>query len=263
MPSSSRPGTGRLARADGDEHRVELVQQRVRRNVLPHAHAGLDDQPFFAHEVHAAVDHLFAQLEVRHAVTQVAAHFVRRLEQRHSMPGLVERVRAGHARRAAADHRDLFAGAVLGRGRADVALRERVFDHRQLVLADGHRVVVDAQHAAVFARGGAQPPGEFGEVVRVLEDIVSALPVTALDLVLPFRDQAAHRAVGVAERHAAVHAALGLIAAHVLGKLRFDLFVVQDALAHRAIAVFDALDLNKSSWIGHFSTGPPSVLLRG
>src|SRR6266849_1772247 len=70
-----------------------------------------------------------------------------------------------------------------------------------------NRVRVDAEHAGCLAGGGAQPPGELGEVVRRVQPVGRGRPVGPVDEVVPLGYEVAERAAVVAERDAAVHAA--------------------------------------------------------
>ena len=110
---------------------------------------------------------------------------------------------------------------------------------------DGDRLFVDAQHAGFFARGRADPAGEFGEVVGLEQHVQGVFPAVLVNQVIPLGDDVAQRAAVVAERDAAVHAACALGAELVLGELVVDLLPVEDAqLDGRRLGSSRAISLN-------------------
>ena len=109
-----------------------------------------------------------------------------------------------------------------------------------LDVLDGDGRGVDAEDAGAFAGGRADAAGEFGEVIGLVQAVEGFLPQAAIDQVVPFGDQVVDRAAGghaaeqragVAERHAAIHAARALLA-----QLRFVEVVVE------LVPVADAFD---------------------
>src|SRR5690606_3358205 len=74
---------------------------------------------------------------------------------------------------------------------------------------------------------------ELREVVRLVQPLERVAPAALVDEVVPLRDQVVHgtAVLGLAERHAAVHAARALDLQVLLGGLREDLFEIADALA--------------------------------
>ncbi len=157
--------------------------------------------------------------------------------------------------RARSDDGDLLAGEPVRRQRHHPALVEGVVDDLDLDLLDGHRVLVDAEHARRLTRRGAQPTGELGEVVGGVQPLDGVAPTVPVDQVVPLGDQVAQRAAVVAERDSAVHAAGGLILQHVVGEVLVDLFPVaqsqRDRPALRGLAVGV---LEEAARISH---GPP------
>ena len=151
-------------------------------------------------------------LELGDAVAQQAADAVGPLEHHHRVTGAGELLGGGQPGRAGADDGDLLAGQLVGRQRHDPALVEGVVDDLDLDLLDGHRVLVDAEHAGRLARRRAQPTGELREVVGGVQPLDRVAPVVAVDQVVPVGDQVAERAAVVAERDAAVHAPRRLLA---------------------------------------------------
>ena len=84
IPSSSLPSICQvpgLPGADGDADRVELLPEFGGGNVLPHGDAGFDNKSLLDHDVHAPVDDLLVELEVRDAEAEVSAHAVCGLEE--------------------------------------------------------------------------------------------------------------------------------------------------------------------------------------
>ncbi len=110
---------------------------------------------------------------------------------------------------------------------------ERVVDDGLLDLLDGHRRLVDAQHAGGFARRRADAAGEFRKIVGRVQHANGFAPAAAIHQVVPVGNDVGERAAGVAEGHAAIHAAGALRAELVFGKVEIDLEPVVDALGDR------------------------------
>ena len=89
-----------------------------------------------------------------------------------------------------------------------IAFAESGFDDGGFVLADGDgRVDAEFQDAALFAQGGADAAGEFGEVIGAGQYLVGLVPVALPEGILELGRTIAQRAGPMAEGHAAVHAA--------------------------------------------------------
>ena len=131
------------------------------------------------------------------------------------------------------DDGDLLAGQLVRRQRHDPALVERVVDDLDLDLLDGHRVLVDAEHARRLARRRAQPARELGEVVGGVQAFDGIAPAVPVDQVVPLGDEVTQRTPVVAERNPAIHAAGGLVLQHVVGEVLVDLVPVAEAQRDR------------------------------
>jgi hypothetical protein len=216
MPLSSRPaGHRQVARgggADGEDDGVVPLAQRGRGHVAADLDAGAELGALRAHLLDPAVDVPLLHLELGDAVAEEASDAVRALVDGDGVAGPGQLLGGGQARGARADHRDGLAGQALGDLRRDVAGLPRLVDDRDLDVLDGDRRLVDAEHARRLARGGAQPPGELGEVVRGVQPVARRAPVLAVGVVVPLGDEVPERTAVVAERDAAVHAAAGLLA---------------------------------------------------
>ena len=124
------------------------------------------------------------------------------------------------------DDGDRLAGQLVGRQRNDPALVEGVVDDLDLDLLDGHRILVDAEHARALARRRAQPPGELREVVGGVQPLDRVAPTVVAHQVVPLGDEVAQWTPVVAERDTAVHAPRRLLAQRVVGEVLVDLFPV-------------------------------------
>src|SRR6202022_797271 len=108
----------------------------------------------------AAVDDILLQLEVGNAIAKQAAGLGVFLVEMHVVAGARELLRAGHAGRARADHRDLLAGLDRGDLRPDPAVFPGAVDDRAFNGLDGDRIVIDVERAGRLARRRADPSGE-------------------------------------------------------------------------------------------------------
>ena len=139
----------------------------------------------------------------------------------------------GQSGRARTDDGDRLAGQLVRRQRHHPALVEGVVDDLDLDLLDGHRILVDAQHARRLARRRAQPAGELGEVVGGVQPFDRVAPAVPAHQVVPLRDQVAQRTSVVAERNTAVHAAGRLLAQGLVVEVLVDLVPVAQAQRDR------------------------------
>ncbi len=198
------------------------------------------------------------QLEVRNAVHQQAARAIGTLEERDAMSGAIELLSGSHARRPAADDRYALAGAHLWRLGDDPTLGEAAVGDRHFDFFDRDRIFIDPQHASRFARSRANAPGELRKVIRGVQPIERALPLTAKDQVVPVRNDVPQRAARVAERHSAVHAPRALLAQFGLGQNLQELVVMLQTFRNRLIVVMRSAEFEKPSHITHV---PPLAAL--
>ena len=138
----------------------------MRRHVHADVGVAAELDPFGFHLLDAAPDLVFLELEVGNAVHQQAARTIGPLEDGDRVAGAIELLRRGEAGGSAADDGDLLAGARRRRLGDDPAFVEAAIGDRHFDLLDRDRIFVDAEHAGVFARRGADAAGELGEVVR-------------------------------------------------------------------------------------------------
>ena len=75
---------------------------------------------------------------------------------------------------------------------------------------DRYRRLIDPQHARCLARSGTDAAGELRKIIGGVQDADGLVPAAAKDQIVPIRNHVVERAAGVAERHAAIHAARAL-----------------------------------------------------
>ncbi|MPM77900.1 hypothetical protein SDC9_124909 [bioreactor metagenome] len=162
------------------------------------------------------------------------------------MAPVIQLVRRGQPRRAGAHHGNFLPGP-LGRAAAlHAAGGERVLNHTQLVVPDGHRVAVQPADTRVLTGGGADPPGKFGKVVGFEKAAQGMAPVSGPKHVVPLRNQVVK---GAAEdlpfvehprltvRRAAVHAPPALPGADAVGLGKMKFVPVLHPLQGRALRI--------------------------
>ena len=104
-----------------------------------------------------------------------------------------------------------------------------MLDDLHLDLLDGHRALVDAEHAGGLAGRRAEAARELREVVGGMQPLDGLAPAVAVHEVVPVRDEVAERTAVVAEGDAAVHAPSGLLLQLAFRKGLVDLFPVPQA----------------------------------
>jgi len=93
--------------------------------------------------------------------------------------------------------------------------------------------------------------GEFRKIVGRVQRDDGALPLVAIDEVVPVRDQIIDRAAFMAERDAAIHATRRLRPQRRLRQRMHELSPRLPARSRLVIAAVDALDLHKSGRLTH------------
>src|SRR5690606_32489626 len=155
---------------------------------------------------------------------------------------------------------DLLAGAVGRRFWCDPARFPSFVNDGSLEVLDRYRRLDDAENAGTFTRSGANPAGEFGEVVRLVEAVQCFLPASAVDEVIPFRNEVVDRAAtghaadqqaGMAERRTAVHAARALLPQMFFRGVFLELIPVLDALGRIPFGHGAALNFHKTGCFSH------------
>src|SRR5690606_16996528 len=177
---------------------IDLGQQlfHVNRIGAGAAHVGVDHElhALRFQQLHATVDHLFLQLHVGDAVHQQSADAVRALVYRDLVPGLVQLGGSGQSGGPGADDRDFLACAERRRIGHHPAVLEALVDDRLLDVLDGHRWLVNTEHARPFAGCGADAAGELREVVGLVQAVERLLPAAVVDEIVPLGDQVVYRA---------------------------------------------------------------------
>ena len=201
-------------RADRDHDRVVWPRRaRSASTSTPTSTPYSNFDPLGLEQLDPAVDHPLLELRVGDAEAHQPAGRLVALVDGDRVADLVELGRGREPGGPGADAPRRAARCRCSGGSGDdPALLEAAVDDRVLDLLDHHRVVVDREHAGRLARRRADQAGELGEVVGRVQLVDRLAPVAAADEVVPVRDQVAERAGGVAERHAAVHAARALLA---------------------------------------------------
>src|SRR5690606_18953720 len=238
--------------AAGQHDGVVASAQFARGDVGADVQAGAEPGAFGGHLREAPVEVALLHLELGDAVAEQAADAVGALVDGDVVPGAGELLGGGEAGRAGADDGDLLAGAHGGRLRADPALLPSPVDDGDLDVLDGDGGLVDAEHARRLARGGAEPPGELGEVVGGVQALNRLAPVVPVDQVVPFGDEVPEGAAVVAERDAAVHAAGRLLGDGAAVEVLVDLAPVADADVDGAVrGQLPFGDLEEALGVGH------------
>ena len=292
MPSSCRPGAGRSrgsvappARTTASKAGVHLgcrhdpdvgragrpcppllarLGGAVDRGVVA-AHLGraLEDDALGLELGQAAVQDGLLHFELGDAVAQEAARALGPLVDGHGVAGPGQLLGRGQAGRSRAHDGHRLAGAHRRQLRGDPALVPGPLDDLVLDPLDGHRQLVDPEHARRLAGRRAQPPGELGEVVRRVQALHGVGPVVPVDQVVPFGNQIPERAAVMAERDAAVHAAGTLLLGRLLAEGLVDLAPVPQPDRHRSAPGQRAPELEESGRLTHARPpsrpGPPSV----
>ena len=253
------PERGPAAEDDGVEILAEFFGGPF--GILTDVHLGLEGDALGGHEINAALhDFLLVELHVRDAVHEESADAVGALEDRHFVTGLIELVGAGETGGTGSDHGDFLAGAGFGNAGRDPAFFPALVDDGAFVVLDRHGGFDHAENTGSLTRRGADPAGELGEVVRLVETIERLAPAAAEDEIVPLGNEvvdgtAARHAgddvSGVAERRAAIHATRALGTTFLVVAVDLEFLPVLEAFDRVEFGVGLASDLHESSWLAH------------
>ena len=216
-----------------------------------HVRADAKDDPFGGELLDAKIQHTLLHLEVGDAVAEEAAHAIVALEDDDVVAGARELLRRGEPGGAAPDDGHALARTACGGARFEAVRPARDVRDRPLDRLDRHGYAVDREHARRLARRRADAPRHLGEVVGLEEPLGRLVVSTAVDEIVPLRNQVSERTARVAKRDAAIHAARRLRADIRFARRDADLTPVADALFDRAILLFHPIDLQKAARITH------------
>ncbi len=231
--------------------RVEVMLQIFHGNILADMRAGNELHAFGFHLRQSPVDDVLFQFEIRNAVAQQTADAIGLLIDRDRVAGAAKLLRGGQSSGAGAYDCYLFPGEMLRRLGTNPAFFESALDDAFLNLLDGDRRLIDAQNAGRFARRGTDSSSELRKIIGGMQLPDGILPAPAIHQVVPVGNDVVHRAAGVAERDAAIHATRALIAQFGLGKILINFEPVVDSLGHRTTSRKLASMLHEARGLTH------------
>ena len=225
--------TGSHRQADAVEHLPQITSG----NILAHVYARLKLDSFGFELLKPAVDDVFSQLEVGNAVAQETADPLIGLKDDHVMSCSSQLLSGRETRRTGADDGHALArlfGWSLWR---NPALLESSLDDLVLDVPDEDRFIADSEGARRLARRRTQTAGDFGEVVRRMEQTARLLPPPLEDQFIEVGNEIAERAARpVTERDAAIHAPPCLLNDFVRRERQIQLLEVVNPFFDRPIA---------------------------
>ena len=242
----------RLAGAGGEENRVVLGLEPRDWHIAADIHSSPEHDPFLGHDGKAAVEHPLLHLELGDSVSQQAANTVGPLEHGDQVPCAVQLVRRGEPCGARAHHSHLLPGS---RSRLTRRFTQPSSNARSMIatstalIVTGSSLIPSTHDPSQGA--GTQPPGELGEVIGRVQPVDRGLPAVAIDQIVPVGNQVPERAALMAERHAAVHAARGLLLQFGLLVREIDFPPVVHALLDGARRVLLAVNLDEACGLAH------------
>ena len=249
MPLSSRPGIGRSRALVAPVQMTTASNSSLssaRGNIRADVGVGDELDALRGHQIDAPLDDLFVELHVGNAVHEQPADAVGAFVNGDLMAGAIELRGAGKARRARSRSPRLSCRCVFPAARRSPNLGAKPLS---IIAASMFLIVTGSslrpEHARTFARRRADPAGEFGKIVGLMQPLQRFLPETAIDQIVPLGNQiidraarghAADQLAGMAKRNAAIHAARALLAQLRFGKMLVKLVPIFHPLQRRTIA---------------------------
>jgi len=258
------PRNRQIARDGGPstyQYGVESGPKVVPLDVFSDLNGRAETRALGRHLLHTTVDVNLLHLKVGHAVSHQAAESVVLLVHRDRVASAGELLRCRQTRGSGAHNGDRPPGLARRLKRLHATAFESLVNDRDLDVLDGHRGLVDAQHATRFARRRANAAGKLREVVGRVQPVKRVVPLAAPYEVVPLRDEVAQRASLMAERDAAVHAASRLSGERlrILGEFVLDVLPVHQPHRHgTALGNLPVAVLQESTGVSHQS--PPRSL---
>jgi hypothetical protein len=179
----------------------------------------------FFHQFYPPCHYPFFQLEIGNPIAEQTTGFIISFEDGDGVTGGVELIGGGESGGAGADDGHFFAGT---HGRM-IGLNESFIEgnlnNMFLYFFDGYGWLVDTQYTTALARGRADAPGEFGEIIGGAKDLIGLLPLLAVYMVVELGNDITEGAAVMAEGDTAIHAP-GRLVVELFGRIRVNEFVV-------------------------------------
>ena len=176
------------------------------------------------------------------------------------MTGFVQLIGTREACRSRADDGHRLSRAGRRRIWCDPAFLPTLVDNGALDAFDCDRRFDNTQHARTFAGRGTNAAGKLREIVRLVQTVKRLAPESAVDEVIPLRNQvvdrttcghAANKFARVTKRNAAIHAAGTLRAEFVLRQMEVKFVPVRRAIESRHVGRDFAKVFDESSRFSH------------
>ena len=200
----------RLLGAARQQDRVELLAQVLDRHVDADVGVGDELHAFGRHLFHAAIDGPLLHLEIGDAVAKQAADAIPLLEQRDIVSGARQLLRGGQP--AGPEPITATRLPVLISGGSGLIQPSSkacsTIDFSMFLMVTGGSLM-PSTHAASHGAGQMRPVNS-GKLLVACSCADRVFPAVAIDEIIPVRNDVVHRTAGVAERHAAIHAARAL-----------------------------------------------------
>ena len=236
--------------ANREQNGIKRFLQFFQGQVFPDFGVALEHDALLFHHLDTTCDDVFLQFVIRDAIGQQTARRGVAFKYLYPVPQLVQLIGSRHACWPRTNDGHGFARTLRRQLGGDPAPVPSDFGDFLLDVFNRDWLVVESQDAGRFARGGADAPGEFREVVGRAQHLVRLAEVTSVDGVVEFRNAVAEWAPGVAKGHTAIHAPrrLGL---GLFTKRRIVFFEVLHAFFWLADIGEAALDLQKTGVLTH------------
>ena len=117
---------------------------------------------------------------------------------------------------------------------------------------DADRVIVDVQGAGCFAGSRANSAGEFGEVIGGVQGIKGCAIITAVNQIIPVRDNIVNGATCRAEGCTAVHAARTFKLDLVILQGNDKLFIIFYPFNYRQVRFVLPFEFHKTGYFTHY-----------
>jgi hypothetical protein len=215
--------------APGQHDGVEIAAQIFDWNLAAYLGVGDELHALGGHLLEAAIDDVLFQFEFGNPVAKQSADAVGLFIHRNRVASAAELLlRRCEAGRAGTDDGDFLSRAKFARLWVDPALEESALHDIFFVLLDRDRRRVDAENTRRLTGRGTDAASELGEIIGGVQLANRIFPAAVIDQIVPVGNEIADGTAGLAERHAAIHAACALLAKFFFGEILVNFEPVVD-----------------------------------
>ena len=259
--ASRDPEIAGLTGSGCDNHGIEFPFQVRSGNVHADVDSHFKSDSFRFKQSDSPVDDGLVEFEIGDSVAEESTRTLITLVDRDQMTRLIQQRRRRKSGRTRSDDSNRFPAPFCHRTNFHQSVGERLLHDVAFDLADGHRFKIESAGAGPLAERRTDPRCEFREAACRREQIPRLLHPAVCNRLVELRNLVPERtACSMAERDAAVHAALRLLLQDFRRRRNFHFAEIVNTFFNRAIGMRPAFQIIKCAFlILSHDQSPPSL----